>query len=267
MENLEHIKKATPHKVINNVLCFLTEGIQNIFADDLVGIYLTGSLSYGDFNKERSDIDLAVVLKNPAPGEKIQKVKQLHIDAEKKFPRWAKRIECSYISLFMLENILPPKEGRPYFGAGKFCPMAKYGNEWIIDQYVLVHDGIALIGPEFKTLIKKRIESKDLIEARIRDLFEEWEPKIKDTAYLNDPHQQSYLVLHLCRILYTILTGKLASKPKSAAWIKNEFGEWKNLIEEAEAWRYGQEMKRQKEVVEFIRFVIGKVGELNKPKK
>jgi len=263
MQNLEHIKKATPHKVINNVLCFLAEGIGKIFGDELVGIYLTGSLSYGDFNKERSDIDLAVVLKKPAQGEQIERVKKLHEDAEKKFPRWAKRTECSYIPLEMLQNISPPKEPRPYFGAGKFCPVAKYGNEWIIDQDVLYHHGIALIGPEYKTLIAKLIESKDIIEARKRDLLEEWEPKTRDPAYLDDPHQQSYLVLHLCRIMFTILTGKLASKPKSAEWMKKEYPEWKNLIDEAEAWRYGVEMKRQEEVMEFIRFVVEKVKEKN----
>lgn len=261
MENLDYIKKTTPDKVINNVLCFLAEGIQNIFADDLVGIYLTGSLSYGDFNKERSDIDLAVVLKDRALGEKIQKVKKLHEDAEKKFPRWRRRIECSYIPLGMMQDILPPKEPRPYMGAGIFYPEAKYGNEWIINQSVLVSHGIALLGPEFRTLIKKPIESKDIIEARKRDLFEEWEPKINDAEYLANPHQQSYLVLHLCRIIYTILTGELASKPKSADWAKKEYLEWKNLIEEAEAWHYGMEMNRQKEVGEFIKFVVEKVKE------
>jgi len=259
MQNLEHIKKATPYKVINNILCFLAEGIEEIFVDEVVGIYLTGSLSYGDFNKERSDIDLAVILKKPAQGEKIEKVKRLHEDAEKKFPRWKRRTECSYIPLEMLKNILPPKEGRPYFGAGIFYPEAKFGNEWIIDQDVLYHHGIVLFGPEFKALIAKPIESKDIIEARKRDLVEEWEPKIRDSAYLDDPHQQSYLVLHLCRILYTIFTRKLASKPKSAEWVKKEYPEWKNLIDEAEAWRYGMEMKRQKEVVGFIRFVVEKV--------
>lgn len=261
MQNLEHIKKATPYKVINNVLCFLVRGIRSIFGDDLVGIYLTGSLSYGDFNEGRSDIDLAVVLKDPAKGEKINAVKKLHEDTEKKFMRWAKRIECSYIPLNMLQNILPPEEVRPYFGAGIFYPEAKYGNEWIINQSVLVSHGIALLGPEFKTLVKVPIESKDIIEARKRDLFEEWQPKINDPAYLEDPHQQSYLILHLCRILYTILTGELASKPKSAAWMKKEYPKLASLVEEAESWHYGVQMKRQKEVVEFIKFVINKIRE------
>lgn len=71
MKNIEQIKKVTPYKDINDVLYFLARGIRNIFSDDLVGIYLTGSLSYGDFDEGRSDTDLAVILEKPASSEKI----------------------------------------------------------------------------------------------------------------------------------------------------------------------------------------------------
>ncbi len=220
-------------------------------------MYLTGSLSYGDFNEKRSDIDLAVVLKKPASLEKIKLVKKLHSDAEQKYKKWSKKIECSYIPLDMLQNILPPKTPRPYIGGGIFYSKAPYGNEWIINQYFLYKNGIALIGPDFKTLVEP-IKISDVKEACIKDLYREWEPKISDTAYLVDSHQQSYVVLNLCRILYTLLTGKLASKQKSASWIKSEFGEWKKLIDTANAWGYGKEMNRKNETINFIKFVITK---------
>ena len=258
MKNIEHIKKITPYQDINDVLYFLAQGVQNIFGDDLVGFYLTGSLSYGDFDEGRSDIDLAVILKKPASPEKIELAKKLHLDTEQKYTKWSKKIECSYIPLDMLQNILPPKTPRPYVGGGTFYPEAPYGNEWLINQYFLYKYGITLIGPEFKTLIKQ-IDIADVQKASIKDLYEEWEPKITDRAYLDDSHQQSYVVLNLCRILYSAMCNDAVSKKVATSWAKNEYPQWKDLIEIATSWHYGIKMERQKEVIEFIRFVIVKV--------
>jgi len=46
-----------PYRDIGDLLDFLAAGIKNIFGGDLTGFYLTGSLSYGDFEPRRSDID------------------------------------------------------------------------------------------------------------------------------------------------------------------------------------------------------------------
>lgn len=258
MKDLEHIKKVTPYQDINDVLYFLAHGIRNIFGEDLVGLYLTGSLSYGDFDEGRSDIDLAVVLKESASREKIEEAKKLHSDAEKKFEKWAHRVECSYIPLEMLKSILPPETPRPYFGGGIFYPEAPYGNEWIINQYFLYKNGVALIGPDFKTLTKP-VNITDVQKACVKDLYKEWEPKITDSEYLADSHQQSYVVLNLCRILYTVMRNEAVSKKAAAEWAKNEYPEWKDLVETAEVWHYGIKMHRDKEVIEFIKFVIIKI--------
>lgn len=98
-------------------------------------------------------------------------------------------------------------------------------------------------------------------KACIKDLFKEWKPKIADPVYLADSHQQSYVVLNLCRILYTIMRNDAVSKKVAASWIKKEHSQWKNIIETAEDWHYGLKMERQREVVEFIKFVISKARE------
>jgi hypothetical protein len=260
MKNIERIKKITPYRDINDVLYFLTQGIIKIFGDDLVGFYLTGSLSYGDFNEGRSDIDLAVVLKKPTSRENIKAVEQLHLGVENICEKWSKRIECSYVPLKMLKNILPPKEPRPYVGGGLFYPKAIYGNEWLINNFLLYKYGIALIGPDFKTMIEP-INMIDVQKAHVRDLSKEWEPKISDTAYLENSHYQSYLVLNLCRLIYNIMRGDVVSKKAAASWAKKEYPQWKNLIEIADRWHYGVKMERQIEVIEFIKFTVAKIKE------
>jgi len=254
--------KYSHYKDLDKILNALTKGISHILGENLIGIYITGSLSYGDFNPENSDIDLLAILKIPALQEKLEALKQLHLQVEADYETWSKRIECSYIPIDMLENIQPPKTPRPYIGEGIFYPEAPYGNEWIINQYLLYNHGISLIGPDFKTLVKP-IDIEDVREACIRDLFEEWETKINIPEWLNNSHYQSYIVLNLCRILYTVFCYKTASKKASASWVKNEFAPQRNnLIQIAEDWHYGKEMTLQKETIEFIIFVVGKVKDI-----
>lgn len=252
--------KITPFEDINTIIDSLAKGLKDILPQNFVGLYLTGSLSYGDFNPESSDIDLLVVLCSTVSLEKIKEIEQLHKNIEQGNEKWARRIECSYISRDMLQNILPPKLPRPYVGEGKFYAEAPYGNEWIINLYWLYYYGKAIAGPDFKTLIKP-VDISEVQKACVRDLFKEWQPKVKDSDYLKNSHYQSYVVLNLCRILYTVICNKLASKRISASWVKNEYPRWRNLIKTAEDWRYGKEMNLQEETVKFIQFVIGVVNE------
>lgn len=250
--------RTTPYPDINEILYTIVQRINGILGDRLIGLYLTGSLSYGGFKRERSDIDLLAILKTPASNPEIELIGKLHADVGKQYAIWSQRIECSYIPLEMLPSISPPKTPRPYFGGGIFFPEAPYGNEWLINQYLLYEHGIALIGPDFKTLAEP-VSIEDVQKACIRDLFEEWEPKIADPIYLADSHQQSYVVLNLCRILYTVMRSAAVTKQAAALWAKTEYPAWKDLIEAAESWQYGIEMDRKKETIEFIKFVINKV--------
>ena len=159
----------------------------------------------------------------------------------------------------MLNNILPPKEPRPYYGGGVFYREAPYGNEWIINNYLLYQHGIPLIGSDFKELISP-IDIIEVQKACVRDLFQEWEPKITDFEWLDNSHYQSYLIMNLCRILYTVMTGKIASKKISAEWVKNKFGlRWRNLIDTAEDWQYGKTMSLRNETIDFIKFVVDEI--------
>jgi hypothetical protein len=98
-------------------------------------------------------------------------------------------------------------------------------------------------------------------QASARDLFEEWVPKINDGAWLSNSHYQSYLVLNLCRILHTVIHGQPSSKKVAGQWAKAMYPLWKDLIEEAERWAYGDEMNRQADAVAFLRFAVDRVNE------
>jgi len=202
-------------------------------------------------------LDFQVIVELQLSPTEIIEVEKLHRYIEDINPTWSKRIECSYTPQSMLSHILPPTDPRPWWGAGIMYPKALYGNEWIINQYQLYNYAIALIGPEYKSLTKA-IDTLDVQKACVNDLFEEWEPKIQYIDSL-DSHNRSYIVLNLCRILYTVSQSEVSSKKISAAWVKTTFSQWKDLIETAERWVYGTEMSLHDETKEFIRFVVGEV--------
>jgi predicted nucleotidyltransferase len=254
------MKDATPYPAINTVLAEWVEGAKRLLGGKLVGLYLSGSLAYGDFVPERSDIDLQAVVQSPLTEDELRSVEQLHKDVELTYPEWANRIECSYVPRELMRELTPPATPRPWWGFGTFYAEAPAGNEWIINHYLLSKHGIPLAGPDFIDLIPP-IEIDNVRRASARDLFQEWVPKTDDAEWLSNSHYQSYLVLNLCRILHTVVHGEPGSKKVAGAWAKAMYPQWKNLIEEAEKWSYGDQMKRQADAVAFLRFAVERVNE------
>jgi len=246
----------TPYPSVNEILLNVSNRINHILRENLIGLYLFGSLSYGDFNLNNSDIDLVAIVSTPLSLHELEQIRQLHQKIGEEYPVWRDRLECSYTPVELLINIMPPKNPRPYYGGGIFYDEATYGNEWIINNYLLYEHGISLIGPDCKKLISP-IDIIEVQKACIRDLFQEWEPKIIDFDWLDNSHYQSYLVMNLCRILYTVMCGSVGTKKLSAAWVINKFElPWSNLIAIAASWKYGDEMFSRNEVIDFIKFTI-----------
>lgn len=63
---------TTPYQEINEVLLTISNGINHILDNNLIGLYLFGSLTYGDFNLDSSDIDLVTIVNKPlSPHEPV----------------------------------------------------------------------------------------------------------------------------------------------------------------------------------------------------
>ncbi len=252
---IDRIALFTPYKDINEILAQLAGGLTSILADRLVGFYLTGSLTYGDFDRGSSDIDYLVVMKEPISTSQRRLLAVLHTETGERYPEWRERIEGSYVTLDMLPNVRPPNIGRPYVNQGAFWePDPPYGNEWLLNLYVLRECGVSLIGPEPPELIGP-ITIDDVREASKRDLIDDWLPKADDPAAFEDSHLQAYVTLTLCRILHRAANDGVASKRVASAWVKETYGEpWWPLVERAERWSHGEDMVSNAEVRAFIRF-------------
>ena len=63
---------------VDRVLRLLTAGLDDVLGDQLVALYLTGSLSYGGFDPGSSDIDLLALLERPITSDQRNSLRTLH---------------------------------------------------------------------------------------------------------------------------------------------------------------------------------------------
>ena len=85
--------KLTKYNDVNEVLTLLSVNLKKILDNKLVALYLTGSLTYGDFDYGSSDIDFLAVLAQELSDSELQAIREMHDSIAKKVPYWAKRLQ------------------------------------------------------------------------------------------------------------------------------------------------------------------------------
>ncbi|HEX7175789.1 MAG TPA: aminoglycoside adenylyltransferase domain-containing protein [Pyrinomonadaceae bacterium] len=248
----------TPYADVNAVLHALLAGARKILGDRFAGLYLYGSLASGDFDPELSDIDFLVVTEGEMPDELLPALEAMHAGLASADRKWATKLEGSYVPRHALRRYDAADPPCPQLNEGRFY-VARHCSDWIIQRHVLREHGVALSGPPPSTLIDP-VSPDDLREAVRGILREWWEPMLLDGAWLRRGDlYQAYAVLTMCRALYTLRHGRIASKPVSAAWAQDELGaRWATLIERASAWRHDAPSGDLSGATDFVRFTLGR---------
>ena len=81
----------TPYPDINYLLADLLSRIQATLGDKLVGLYLYGSLVWGDFDHAISDIDLLAALTSDLTNHEADALKSMHDDIARDYKAWDDR--------------------------------------------------------------------------------------------------------------------------------------------------------------------------------
>ncbi len=259
------MKELTPHKDINEIAELFTKELKKIFGSQLAGFYLSGSLAYGGFNRPSSDLDFIVVLKKPLSDSQRKAIKQMHAIVERLYPEWKKRIEMPYLLQDPLRSTKPPKEPQLRFNAGRLWdPDPTYGSNWLVNIYALREYGVVLLGPN-PELLTPSINIKDVRKASSRGLHSRWKKKLDSSQPFGNGEDWSvdlmkaFSVLTMCRKLYRARNDGSDSKRISSKWAKENYPEWKDLIEKAENWHEGLTMDAGDEIIDFIRFTLKEV--------
>jgi hypothetical protein len=74
---------------------------------------------------------------------------------------------------------------------------------------------------------------------------------------LRSDDYQAYAILTMCRALYTLETGAIASKPAAARWAQAALSETRSVsIERALAWRPGMPLEMLDETLDLIQYTL-----------
>ena len=142
----------TPYRDVNAVLDRLLADVQTVLADRFAGMYLYGSLSSGDFDPQRSDIDFLVTTTGELPEEIITALDAMHTRIMSSGLKWAKKLEGSYIPQDALRRYDPAGPPYPTLNEGRFY-MAPHGSDWIIQRHIIREHGVTLAGPPPQAVI------------------------------------------------------------------------------------------------------------------
>lgn len=251
-------KGPTQYPEINQTLDLLLSSAKKVLGNQLVGMYLYGSLSSGDFNAETSDIDFLIVTTSTLSDKTIAELKAMHHRIWKSGLKWASKLEGSYIPKRDIRRHDPRSAPCPTVNEGKFY-LDKRGSDWIIQRHVIREYGLVLAGPDPKTLIDP-VSPEDIRHSVKGVLHEWWLPMLEDPAWLKNHGSEyhAYAILTMCRALHALKHGMVVSKPMAAKWAQRELGDrWSKVIERALAGQVGQEdHDLYDESLEFIRFTL-----------
>jgi len=196
-------------------------------------MYLFGSLVWGDFDEDVSDIDLLVVTRSPLVANKFEQLKQMHHNLVKIYKNLDNRIEIAYVPLSALKSFKRQTSEISVISPGEPFHKKEVGIDWLINWYNVLEQSKTLFGPPPVEIIEP-ISKEEFIE-RVRDQAKEWDNWVINTK--DSRPYQSHAILTMCRALYAYRKGKQTSKKQAALWVMDELPEWAELIKNALKWR------------------------------
>ncbi len=226
------IAEPTPYADLNVLLCAWVDGVAEELDEALVGVYLLGSFAVGDFDVH-SDVDFVAVVADPLPLERLAALQALHGRIHDLPNRWAKHLDGSYMPREIARRRDPAHTPLPYLDRGtRALVHSDHCNRHVV-RWMARERGIPLAGPAARTLIDP--VPVDELRLEVSRDMRGWEWLIRSGAEnMDNRWYQPYAVLSYCRMLYTLETGEITSKPKAGAWgMASLDPRWSGLIERA----------------------------------
>jgi hypothetical protein len=247
---------------VDRAVARLLAGVAEALGDDLAGLYLGGSLGLGDFDPASSDVDVLVATAGRLPGPAVERLRRLH-RALRAEGGWAARLEVVYLPLAALRRFDPDDTGRyPIGPSDRGFNLGRQTPTWVLDRWVAREHGLVVVGPDPRELIDP-IGLEQLRAAVRASLAGHWALKGTDVAWLRPRNYQAFAVLSMCRDLYALEHGTLASKPVAAAWASRRLGPpWTPQIERALGWRSDPRIddRALPETLAFVAHVVALAG-------
>ncbi len=216
----------------------LCEGFRLRLAENLVGVYLHGSLATGCFNPLRSDIDLLVITHDRIAIETKRSLARFLLDASLN----PSPIEISFLRCDDLHPWRHPtpfdfhysEDWRDKFEREssdnswkEWNATERFDDDLAAHIMVLNHRGVCLYGQPISKVFPS-VPKQDFVQAILDDVLS---PKFGLGAVLQYP---VYVVLNSCRTLAFLQTERVLSKEEGGRWaLENLPAEFNQTIADA----------------------------------
>lgn len=233
-----------------------------ILRENLVGIYLWGSLTYQAFDEACSDVDCIVVTRRDLDDREFSELDEWFKKTGKD-NRWVKRIDMR----FVIDNEFLDKTSRCcgfYHYTGELVRHGSDGNPIIWMN--IGQSGITLWGKDAR-LIAPQISDqcfKDALLLELNYLKEGLASRSGDRSD-NTFIYNAYVVLTACRILYSACHRTLVSKDQAYSWAMETVPPiWRAVIRAAKENRLRNRgsttPQLEEDATHFVEFAIGVVS-------
>ena len=198
----------------------------------LVGLYLYGSLVVGDFDDQRSDIDLLAVTRDLLRSGNERAIEQMHHSIAQRWPEWQDRLEVGYFPSAVIGHFEGPLGDVHRISPGEPFHRTPALPHWLIDLYSVQEHGYVLYGPPVADVLPTISPAR--FRATIQRLVAEWRQWVLG---VQEQRHQAYVRLTMFRSLYGYQYARHTSKVAAAEWFAVAFPEWSGDAEQAVQWR------------------------------
>ncbi|WP_127529443.1 aminoglycoside adenylyltransferase domain-containing protein [Paenibacillus kobensis] len=198
------------------ILHQLSARFSEILKENVVGVYLHGSLAMGGFNPDRSDMDLLVVIQHKLTKEVQQQLAKMLLAAHDELPGGG-GFELSVILESVVTDFIYPTPFEFHY-SGYHREKYRTDEDYICGGFtdpdlaahltVIYHRGRTIIGKPIHSLFQP-IKRDYYIQSIMNDI-EEAPKSIVDSPV--------YYTLNLCRVLMYMREGAVSSKEEGGEW-------------------------------------------------
>jgi hypothetical protein len=247
--------------------------LQNLFSDELIGIYLTGSIALGSYHYKKSDIDFTVLLKSPLSDDYLKLLKDLHNELSAEFPH--QKFEGHYISNSDLGK--QPNEIQPVFTIHDSLLSSSHHDINTVTWFTLKKYGITVWGyPANELNIDVSIKELALyVINNVNSYWTYWLNSIKKAFsikrfYALHKTAIEWGVMGICRMFYTLSVQDVASKDNATKYALDHVpDQFKRILKDALFIRTGQGKRqyyspfiRKYYMIKFMEYMINECNRL-----
>lgn len=242
----------------------LLDSLKSLYADalgeNLVGLYVHGSLAFGCFEWARSDVDFIAVVRHPLTTETKLRLLDALVALLPDSP--PKGLEMSVVLECVCRPFVYPTPYELHFsndwiGRWRADPLALCDTEGRTDRDLAAHftvlraAGLVLCGAPIAEVFSP-VPRADYLDSVLLDV---------GSAREDVREHYAYVVLNLCRALAYLKTGDVLSKQSGGRWALEALPRWQDVVCPALSWYAGATLNApdEKESAAFCEEMLSQI--------